>query len=83
MNWPVMKLGVADYPPLAFRAISIWLGVPRPRSTTSSSIPFAGVEAVPSSGTASSTAPEPTSVNLAAWQVQPAYGVGSRFSEAA
>lgn len=27
-NWPVMKLGVADYPPLAFRAISIWLGVP-------------------------------------------------------
>lgn len=27
-NWPVMKLGVADYSPLAFRAISIWLGVP-------------------------------------------------------
>jgi drug/metabolite transporter (DMT)-like permease len=28
LNWPVMKLGVADYPPLAFRAISIWLGLP-------------------------------------------------------
>lgn len=27
-NWPVMKLGVASYPPLSFRAISIWLGVP-------------------------------------------------------
>ena len=28
LNWPVMKLGVTDYPPLAFRALSIWLGVP-------------------------------------------------------
>lgn len=28
LNWPVMKLGVADFPPLTFRAISIWLGVP-------------------------------------------------------
>lgn len=28
LNWPVMKLGVADYPPLTFRALSIWLGVP-------------------------------------------------------
>ncbi len=28
LNWPVMKMGVADYPPLTFRAISIWLGVP-------------------------------------------------------
>ncbi len=28
LNWPVMKLGVSDYPPLSFRAISIWLGVP-------------------------------------------------------
>ena len=28
LNWPVMKLGVTDYPPLTFRAISIWLGVP-------------------------------------------------------
>ncbi len=27
-NWPVMKLGVADFPPLTFRAISIWLGLP-------------------------------------------------------
>ena len=27
-NWPVMKLGIADYPPLTFRALSIWLGVP-------------------------------------------------------
>jgi drug/metabolite transporter (DMT)-like permease len=28
LNWPVMKLGVTDYPPLTFRAISIWLGIP-------------------------------------------------------
>jgi drug/metabolite transporter (DMT)-like permease len=28
VNWPVMKLGVADYPPLTFRAISIVLGLP-------------------------------------------------------
>lgn len=28
LNWPVMKLGVADFPPLSFRAMSIWLGVP-------------------------------------------------------
>jgi drug/metabolite transporter (DMT)-like permease len=28
INWPVMKLGVAEYPPLSFRALSIWLGVP-------------------------------------------------------
>lgn len=28
INWPVMKIGVADYPPLAFRALSIWLGIP-------------------------------------------------------
>ncbi|MBO9513781.1 MAG: DMT family transporter [Variovorax sp.] len=27
-NWPIMKLGVTDYPPLAFRAISLWLGLP-------------------------------------------------------
>lgn len=27
-NWPVMKLGVTDYPPLAFRTLSIWLGIP-------------------------------------------------------
>ena len=28
LNWPVMKLGVTDYPPLTFRALSIWLGLP-------------------------------------------------------
>ncbi len=28
LNWPVMKLGVQDYPPLAFRSWSIWLGIP-------------------------------------------------------
>ncbi len=27
-NWPVMKVGVADYPPLTFRALSLWLGIP-------------------------------------------------------
>jgi drug/metabolite transporter (DMT)-like permease len=28
LNWPVMKLGVTDYPPLTFRALSILLGLP-------------------------------------------------------
>ncbi len=28
LNWPVMKLGVTDFPPLTFRAMSIWLGIP-------------------------------------------------------
>lgn len=28
LNWPVMKLGVTDYPPLTFRTLSLWLGVP-------------------------------------------------------
>ncbi len=28
VNWPIMKLGVADLPPLGFRAISIWIGIP-------------------------------------------------------
>jgi drug/metabolite transporter (DMT)-like permease len=28
LNWPVMKLGVTDYPPLTFRVISMWLGLP-------------------------------------------------------
>ena len=28
VNWPVMKVGVTGYPPLTFRAISIWLGLP-------------------------------------------------------
>jgi drug/metabolite transporter (DMT)-like permease len=27
-NWPVMKLGVTSYPPLTFRALSMWLGLP-------------------------------------------------------
>ena len=27
-NWPVMKLGVTDFPPLAFRTLCIWLGLP-------------------------------------------------------
>ena len=26
LNWPVMKLGVQDYPPLTFRALSLWIG---------------------------------------------------------
>jgi drug/metabolite transporter (DMT)-like permease len=28
LNWPVMKVGVTDYPPLTFRTISMWLGLP-------------------------------------------------------
>lgn len=28
INWPIMKIGVTDYPPLAFRMLSMWLGVP-------------------------------------------------------
>jgi drug/metabolite transporter (DMT)-like permease len=28
LNWPVMKLGVTAYPPLTFRTLSIWLGIP-------------------------------------------------------
>lgn len=28
INWPVMKLGVTGYPPLSFRALSMWLGLP-------------------------------------------------------
>ena len=27
-NWPVMKVGVTGYPPLAFRSLSMWLGLP-------------------------------------------------------
>ncbi|GAB2742327.1 EamA family transporter [Melaminivora jejuensis] len=27
-NWPVMKLGVMDIPPLTFRMLSFWLGLP-------------------------------------------------------
>jgi drug/metabolite transporter (DMT)-like permease len=28
INWPIMKLGVTEYPALTFRAVSIWLGLP-------------------------------------------------------
>ncbi len=28
INWPIMKAGIADFPPLSFRALSLWLGVP-------------------------------------------------------
>ena len=28
VNWPVMKLGVSHYPPLTFRALSMWIGLP-------------------------------------------------------
>lgn len=28
VNWPVMKLGVTGFPPLTFRTISLWLGLP-------------------------------------------------------
>lgn len=28
LNWPVMKLGVTGFPPLTFRAICMWMGVP-------------------------------------------------------
>jgi drug/metabolite transporter (DMT)-like permease len=28
LNWPVLKLGVQGYPPLTFRSLCIWLGVP-------------------------------------------------------
>jgi drug/metabolite transporter (DMT)-like permease len=27
-NWPIMKLGVTGYPPLTFRSLSIWMGLP-------------------------------------------------------
>ncbi len=28
INWPVMKAGIAGFPPLSFRALSLWLGIP-------------------------------------------------------
>lgn len=28
LNWPVLKLGVTGYPPLSFRALSMWFGLP-------------------------------------------------------
>ena len=27
-NWPIMKFGVSGFPPLSFRALSMWLGLP-------------------------------------------------------
>ncbi|WP_284336295.1 DMT family transporter [Comamonas sp. NoAH] len=27
VNWPIMKLGVTHFPPLSFRAISMWIGL--------------------------------------------------------
>ena len=28
LNWPIMKFGVTHFPPLSFRAMSMWLGLP-------------------------------------------------------
>ena len=28
LNWPIMKLGVTDFPPLTFRMLSMWLSLP-------------------------------------------------------
>lgn len=28
LNWPVMKAGIGGFPPLSFRTISMWLGLP-------------------------------------------------------
>lgn len=28
LNWPVMKIGVTDFPPLTFRTLCMWLGTP-------------------------------------------------------
>ncbi len=28
LNWPMMKMGVTGFPPLTFRAICLWMGVP-------------------------------------------------------
>jgi len=28
INWPIMKLGVTDFPPLTFRMLCLWLGTP-------------------------------------------------------
>ena len=27
-NWPMLKLGVSEFPPLSFRSLSMWLGLP-------------------------------------------------------
>lgn len=28
LNWPILKMGVQGYPPLTFRSLSMWLGLP-------------------------------------------------------
>jgi drug/metabolite transporter (DMT)-like permease len=28
VNWPIMKIGVTGFPPLTFRSLSMWLGLP-------------------------------------------------------
>lgn len=28
LNWPILKLSVADFPPLTFRTVSLWLSLP-------------------------------------------------------
>jgi len=28
INWPIMKIGVTEFPPLSFRALCMWLGTP-------------------------------------------------------
>lgn len=28
INWPIMKVGVMGYPPLSFRVLSMWIGLP-------------------------------------------------------
>lgn len=28
LNWPILKLGVTGYPPLSFRSLSMWVGLP-------------------------------------------------------
>jgi drug/metabolite transporter (DMT)-like permease len=28
VNWPILKLGVSSFPPLSFRGLSIWMGLP-------------------------------------------------------
>ena len=28
LNWPVMKLGISGFPPLSFRTLSMWIGLP-------------------------------------------------------
>ena len=27
-NWPMLKLGVSQFPPLSFRSLSMWMGLP-------------------------------------------------------